>query len=383
MSIIVAAPVEMPFVVATNAIRCAPVAVEALRPRVRTVSGGLSTPPAGLMVPHLVSRLPSRADNVATSVAAPAAVVTPRQKLAAPLTRQSITGMPLVFSSKGIDGPRKRILCYGDSLTAGFCGNGQFFAPYGRVLMEELAAQGIACDVFVCGHSGRTAQEMVLGAGGSIVDVVGLAGKGLERILAEDGPFDSAIIMAGTNDMGVSAPHEAIIQSVSRLHMVCHARGVSTIGLAPPPALSACALRESNRRILAGKLHEVSSRLPGVRACADPGNFVPVAELELWEADGLHFTPAGSARLGQKLAKLVAEHLAPVGGTVAAAASVSSSDVAARCAGDNASTTETAEALRKPRRQVVWPQRCAGDLKQGLASPRLGVVGGLMRIQVR
>jgi len=41
-----------------------------------------------------------------------------------------------------------------------------------------------------------------------------------------------------------------------------------------------------------------------VLAFVDPAHFVPLDNVELWDGDGLHFSPAGSQALGEGLADL-------------------------------------------------------------------------------
>lgn len=210
-------------------------------------------------------------------------------------------------SSSGEARTIRRILCYGDSLTAGFAANGQQFEPYGRAMSERLAVAGTACEVEVCGLSGRTAREMVATSCTSLTDIVGNKGKGLVRALQEDGPFDLVLIMAGTNDMGHGAKPETILQDLQRLHGLCHERGVPTVALAPPPAPVAGAAREQMRQRFVAELRALSRRMDGIVACVDPADIVPANAPGLWERDGLHFTPAGSRQVGAGLASLALE----------------------------------------------------------------------------
>lgn len=213
--------------------------------------------------------------------------------------------MPVPFRA-GSNGNKRRILCYGDSLTVGFSANGTQFEPYGRAMSESLAAAGVSCEILVCGLSGRKAREMAASQGGSLVDIVGLHGKGLARILDEDGAFDLVIIMAGTNDMGVPGCHPQIFEDLKQLHSTCHARGVPTAALMPPPAPGHGQARENERRSLLSLLQKIRS-MPGVLGCIDPAELVPPSNSALWEKDGLHFSPAGSRVLGERLASLAIE----------------------------------------------------------------------------
>lgn len=203
----------------------------------------------------------------------------------------------------------RRILCYGDSLTAGFFSGGTRFEPYARALLRELSAAGVSCEVSLCGHSGRTTREMVEAANSTLRDVVGLQGKGLSRILQENGPFDLVLIMAGTNDMGYGAQQDEILERLRSLHEVSHRCGVDTVVLAPPPAPHSGAGREVIRQRLVRLLHRMAGTTDRIVACVDPADYLPASETRFWDPDGLHFSPAGSRQLGKCLATLAMEHL--------------------------------------------------------------------------
>jgi lysophospholipase L1-like esterase len=229
-----------------------------------------------------------------------------------PLPREALASMPVAFQAgdrDALDTDIRRILCYGDSLTAGFASGGHFFEPYGRALSEALGAAGINCNVSVCGHSGSTAKEMVASCEGMLVDVVGGQGKGLAAILKEEGPYDLVLIMSGTNDMGRNFQRDAIVEDVRSLHEMCHALEVPTVVIAPPPAPRQPPAREGERRCLAKQLHSLYCETAGVVAYVDPADLVPATDPKLWETDGLHFSPTGSRLLGQRLAALATEHL--------------------------------------------------------------------------
>jgi lysophospholipase L1-like esterase len=128
-----------------------------------------------------------------------------------------------------------RILCFGDSNTAGFTDQGRSYYPYGETLSETLRAGGAVCDVGVCGLNGHSAKQMAAAMGEScVVDGYGRRGKGLARILDDDGPIDLVIIMTGTNDLARGAHAFDISNVTTILHRACHERGVPTIALAPP-----------------------------------------------------------------------------------------------------------------------------------------------------
>jgi lysophospholipase L1-like esterase len=201
-----------------------------------------------------------------------------------------------------------RILCYGDSLTAGFCTDGKCFEPYGRFLSSALRAAGHECVVKICGLNGLTAAEMLKEvASPALKDVVGHVGKGLSRKLDEEGDLDLVIIMAGTNDMAVDRPNaQAVFNQLRGLHEICHARSIPTIALAPPghkpPAHRAARLEL--RGLLARWAHETLD----VAAFADCEEMVPRTPIGtnlLWDPDYIHMNPRGSKTLGHQILPVV------------------------------------------------------------------------------
>eukprot|EP00928_Gymnodinium_smaydae_P082404 TRINITY_DN65746_c0_g1_i1.p1 TRINITY_DN65746_c0_g1~~TRINITY_DN65746_c0_g1_i1.p1 ORF type:complete len:495 (-),score=65.56 TRINITY_DN65746_c0_g1_i1:203-1651(-) len=214
--------------------------------------------------------------------------------------------------------PRRRILAYGDSLTAGFCDDGDRFEPYGSVFCEALAP-AIDAEVFVCGLSGLEAADMAMTlTRRKIEDCVGRVGSGLRRILVEEGPFDLVLIMAGTNDLGdPKQPAAPIATTVKALHTACHCEGVRTVVLSVPPSDGLLSDRSYQKR-----WSRVNSLLKtwalgegvqeGVALYVDTATIVPFETGRFWEDDGLHLSPSGSAHLGSSLARLLVPLLAEI-----------------------------------------------------------------------
>eukprot|EP00427_Karlodinium_veneficum_P009973 CAMPEP_0169091194 /NCGR_PEP_ID=MMETSP1015-20121227/16233_1 /TAXON_ID=342587 /ORGANISM="Karlodinium micrum, Strain CCMP2283" /LENGTH=299 /DNA_ID=CAMNT_0009151671 /DNA_START=96 /DNA_END=995 /DNA_ORIENTATION=- len=203
---------------------------------------------------------------------------------------------------------QKRILCYGDSLTIGFCAGGANYTPYPTALSEALTSLGLVCDVHVCGVCGLTAAEMASEASASVIHARTVCateagasvmqtdlcppGKGLARVLEESGPFDLVILMAGTNDLLRMIGVQAIAHSVCQLHSMCHSMGVPTMMLAPPSHI------KKPRAALMRLLRKWSKCVPQVTAFIDPEQFIPRRVIANWDADGIHFSPLGSRNLG-------------------------------------------------------------------------------------
>lgn len=229
--------------------------------------------------------------------------------LATPIKKLPNLGhMPIVFRSPSPTGsPKYSILCYGDSLTAGFCDKGLKFEPYGRTLAKMLGTLlKVPCEVLVCGHSGHTASEMVANMDmATITDVGGQVGKGLRRSLMEvSRPLDLVLLMTGTNDIGKQVEPNLVLEDVIKLHDICKQHGVPSVALSPPP-IPMDTFTEGMRRRLRDLIAMWSSSASNVHAFVDPGHFIPITCTKSWDADRLHFSPAGSQLLGQQLAQTV------------------------------------------------------------------------------
>lgn len=191
----------------------------------------------------------------------------------------------------------RHILCYGDNLTFGFCSNGNQCKPYAATLSEALVRAGLRCKVSVGGLSGHTARQMVASIDSpTVTDAQGrLIGRGLGRMIDEDGPFDLCIIMAGTNDLTASYGSEDIVRDLRSLHAAAHSRGVPTVALAPPSPQRAAQAEVA--KLLA---QWVQTAQP-VLTYANAEDFAPRSTQGFWEPDNVHLSPAGSASLGQRM----------------------------------------------------------------------------------
>lgn len=223
---------------------------------------------------------------------------------------------------------RRRILAYGDSLTAGFYACGNLFEPYAEALVSALSPRTLA-EAWVCGLSGLTAEEMAKETDAEVLrDCTKRRGKGLRRILKDHGRFDLVIIMAGTNDLGdiedAFDPAE-VVDSVGALHEACHEAHVPTVLLTLPSCRAAEKeiLLEKRRRRFNKQLREWAAghqqktagvgggEAAGVALVVEAAELLPYSEESgMWEADGLHFTRAGSRRFGTRLAEKLGAYFA-------------------------------------------------------------------------
>mmetsp|Transcript_54432 Transcript_54432/g.100595 ORF Transcript_54432/g.100595 Transcript_54432/m.100595 type:complete len:242 (-) Transcript_54432:150-875(-) len=201
-----------------------------------------------------------------------------------------------------------RILCYGDSNTAGFHSGGKGYEPYANTLAMHLEAQGVGCKVAQDGLSGLTARTMVQEMhSSSIRDITGIQHQGLGVHLSMSKP-DLVIIMSGTNDLGQGYSPEDTMHKVAALHKACHSAGIPTVAIAPPT--TACGAVQQKRARFARMLRQWSNEQDGkVLHYADAEAILPRSDSWFWESDGLHFTPRGSCELGRCLAHELAHCL--------------------------------------------------------------------------
>lgn len=217
-----------------------------------------------------------------------------------------------VYSADGVRDRRRgapRILCYGDSNTAGFYQGGRRFQPYGQALAEAMSSLGTASEVAVCGLSSFTTRDMLNEKTSARIKVpAGPTGKGIARILAEDGPFAAVLIMTGTNDAGIGDSLETIVENTAQLHAICHELGIPTVAIAATTSAGDIGRRVQKK--LAQSLRQWAESAPKVLACLDVEEMVPRVDGNgFWEADGLHLSAAGSNELGRRLAPEVSVFL--------------------------------------------------------------------------
>ena len=102
-----------------------------------------------------------------------------------------------------------KILCFGDSLTAGYSRYGLLHFPYAEHLKAKLQAAfpSMKIRIDVEGMSGAQVQGQYLGR--------------LNRacLKAKDGVYDWIIVMGGTNDLGWGRKPEEIYVDLSRLDL--------------------------------------------------------------------------------------------------------------------------------------------------------------------
>ena len=201
---------------------------------------------------------------------------------------------------------KRKVLCYGDSLTAGYCEYGSVFTPYGDMITRLSDVE-----VLSVGMSGWTTGEMVDAAAYKCnEDCVGHVGDGLQRLL-KDNSFDVVCLMAGTNDLGTGVELEEIVSNLKALVDLCYSSSnpnVFVVLLTVPP--TGGDQYESVRRrrtaindaikVIVNNHGEKAFLIDAASILSNPGEHpeVPTPESLLWDSDLLHLSPLGSEKLG-------------------------------------------------------------------------------------
>ena len=196
-----------------------------------------------------------------------------------------------------------RILCYGDSLTAGTSGMNLY--PYAQFLEQGLKkARPDMESNFVVRHRGMpgwTAQYM-------LDEALNDPKTGLLSAIqsVKDPPLSLVIILAGTNDLGYGMSEEEITESVLGLHKVAWENGVArTIAIAIPPSGYQNVNEQARKTVKA-----INTNLEKACSSTDKAVFVPFPfdyeeGGENWFPDTLHFSERGYQALGESLVPVV------------------------------------------------------------------------------
>lgn len=191
-----------------------------------------------------------------------------------------------------------RVLCYGDSLTAGTTSSDYVPYPYAPHLEAALADDNVV--VRHVGLPGWTTASM-------LDQLDGPAGlrTAIEAIRLPT--LSLVVILAGANDLGCGggASVDDITDNLLKMHRVAWECGVPrTLAVGVPPSAYQTT-NKAARRIATevnGRLQETSQ---GCTMAYTPFPFPFEHGGENWDDDGLHFTPTGYRVLGESLAPIV------------------------------------------------------------------------------
>ncbi|KAF4211372.1 hypothetical protein CNMCM8980_002218 [Aspergillus fumigatiaffinis] len=189
------------------------------------------------------------------------------------------------------------ILCFGDSLTAGYYHFGCDYHPYALTLKDKLQA-AFPTTTFTVDEDGLPGDL-----------VISPVGRFLSRIHTKfDGSnYDWVIILGGTNDLGRGYPASRIYPALQEVWEVALDSGANVLALAIPECSAVSTTLDTRR-------NDVNSSILGHKAegfhAFDLHGKVPYHNAteefrkRIWD-DGLHLTAEGYKLVGE----VVGEHL--------------------------------------------------------------------------
>ena len=195
-----------------------------------------------------------------------------------------------------------RILCFGDSLTAGYLNGGSMHIPYSNTLQELIEKeyqQSFKSQVIESGWDGEKLTYSML--------------TRLTSVLKHN-PFDFVIFLGGTNDVGTAQKAQKICEELKKIYNVIMVQNkAKCIALTIPPYGSV--LDQHNN----GLFGDTRAKVNGfIRAQVEKPNNNQMILCDLYDhihslddgskqkffdKDGLHFSEYGYTQMGQLVFK--------------------------------------------------------------------------------
>ena len=205
----------------------------------------------------------------------------------------------------------KRILCYGDSLTSGFCRRGAKHTPYAHPLKEKLQAslENTKIEVDHFGFDGLTTQKLLDNANvDNYRDVNGRPGPGIVKALKAK-EYHLIILMVGTNDILHEIAFEEIISNLNELSKLAKpddvkSRSILNIGI-PDSSIFEDNVSSQTRSQVNKMLANRST--PGMYYMDYPLEYNQYSDN--FDPDGLYFSTSGSAEFANGILNRVLEIL--------------------------------------------------------------------------
>lgn len=196
-----------------------------------------------------------------------------------------------------------RILCYGDSLTAGMAPPNRQLCPYATSLQDALDSNNSQYHVDHIGLPGWTTQRFL-----DKLD----EGVGLRHDLSSHETTDVVILLGGTNDLRVPGDDSArvISKNLFKLHEMALASGAThSLALAIPPAGQRLHRPEELKAVedINSQLQEYAAANEKITFVAFPFDFEH--DGPNWSVDGLHLSCQGYVNLGKHVAPVVMDVL--------------------------------------------------------------------------
>ncbi|KAI4870358.1 SGNH hydrolase [Hypoxylon rubiginosum] len=185
------------------------------------------------------------------------------------------------------------ILCFGDSLTAGYPA-GQ---PYAAKLKEKLE-DAFRDHLFSC------VEYEVDGVPGDLVT----RGSYIDRMRAnwKREPYDWTIVLGGTNDLGWDRPTSDIITGLERTWEIPLSKGGKVLALTIPDTKSRLYNLKERRDAVNKAIKEYKKPFFfsfDLNSALPYHDMAPEDRAKYWEMDGVHLSAAGYDLMGEKVAE--------------------------------------------------------------------------------
>jgi len=189
----------------------------------------------------------------------------------------------------------KRVLTFGDSLTAGYTGSS--FIPYASLMKKAcpfLQTDSIGMSGWTTGQLLEAKDEL------QCWDAFHNQGKGLSKALSQT-QYDLVCMMAGTNDLGHGIKTEDIKENLKILHEIVIKSGAKSLAIGIPESryIRTVTSADERRKEVNDFLRGLSERTDGMFYMECPVNYTK----ELFSYDGLHFSEAGYNHMSQGVLK--------------------------------------------------------------------------------
>lgn len=182
----------------------------------------------------------------------------------------------------------ENILCFGDSLTAGYYNEGKNFYPYSKKLSKLLDDK---YHIDYIGLSGWTTEEMINNKDNiNCEDCLEKIWFGLSIQLRQK-KYKYCIILAGTNDLEENNSID-IITNILSIHQIAINEGCKTIALTIPPMRIESVIPEIKE-----KRQNINDSLKSYSEIET----IDISNNNLWDSDGLHFSPEGYDEIANKI----------------------------------------------------------------------------------
>ena len=222
-------------------------------------------------------------------------------------------------SSESINPTKRRIFCYGDSLTAGTSPPLDGLFAYGSSLERELGDDVVVRWRGLPGWTAQTMSEYLDdGSVGLRAAVNGIDNPPLTLVIILAGTNDIGFLTSSINTAGDAHDVDAAVKPILNLHKACleckngdddHKIRTLAVGIPGSAWQQMNTVASKLAADMNSAMKDFAQSYPEGLVCYTNFPF-PYEKNDLWCSDGLHLTPKGYEHLGRDLAPVVRNILA-------------------------------------------------------------------------